>query len=163
MELTALPFTAAGKAQVTVLANDVNPMTKVAIDVALDGSAAFAGPGDMNQTADNITLTNNKPVTITLNALPSPYLSSYLVRARVIDSLGNQGISNMATMQGPQPDVVKLTVPATATASAGTASIQVTSGTGNGYASTVYVDTSLNGAAYTSYGAATLSVRGRRR
>ena len=66
VSITALPFVVGGNAQVVVTASDVNPMTQVAIDVALDGSPTFAGSGDIGQTVQTITLVNNQPTTITL-------------------------------------------------------------------------------------------------
>ena len=56
------------------------------------------------------------------------------MRARVIDSVGNQGTSNVATMLGPQADKVTLS------AANSVASVQVTAGQGNGYSHTVYLE-----------------------
>ena len=158
--LTALPFVAGSKPQVVVTANDTNVMTEVVIDVAFDGNPNFTGPHDLNETLVNVKLANLKPTTITLNAFPTPDLSSYFVRARVIDAAGNQVTSNVAVMQGPQPNTVNLTVPATVTAQADTASIQVVNGSGNSHSSTVYLYTSLNGAAFQEYAAAPLNKAG---
>jgi hypothetical protein len=162
VSITALPFVIGGKPQIVVTGSDVNSMTQVAIDVALDGSATFAGSGDLNQTVQTITLVSNQPTTITLNSFPTPYLSSYLVRARVVDSIGNQETSSVVTMQGPQPDTVTLTPSAYAGGSlaGGSLAAQVTAGQGNGYSSTVYLDVASNGAAFQQFTSATLSSTG---
>ena len=154
VSLTALPLAAGAKPQVVVTATDTTKMTSVAIDVGLDGSQSFSGPDDMNQTVVNVNLVSGKATTITLNAFPPDELSSYYVRARVTDAAGNVGSSSIVTMKGPQPDTLKLTVPATVTGSADTASVQITAGSGNGYTGSVSLYTSLSGGPFQLYPAA---------
>src|SRR5262249_42151989 len=108
-----------------------------AVDVDLDGNGKFDGPGELNQTVQTVTLINNQPVTITLNALPTPLRSTYAIQARVIDSIGNQGTSGIVIMQGPKPDTVTLTVPTTLTPTNNTAVARVTVGQGNQYPATI--------------------------
>ena len=143
--IKALPFQVGQVPQVVVTASDVNAMTQVIIDVAFSGSSTFSGPNDLNETEQSVTLVNNLPTTITLNPFPEPYLSSYYVRARVLDAAGNQGISNVATMEGPQPNKVTMTLPTTiSTTGTNNVIVYATPGQGNGYAPGTPVNISID-------------------
>ena len=147
VSITAVPLVVGSQPEITITASDINAMTQVAVDVGLQGDSNFNGAGDLNQTVQTITLANNTPVTITLNAFPTPLLSSYSVEACVTDAQGDQGRSNTVTMRGPKPDTISLTVPTTLTATNNTAIVNISANRGNAYPSTVTlaIDRRYNG------------------
>ena len=133
VSITALPFSAGSRPQIVVTASDTTAMTQVDVNVSLDGSTTFAGGGDVNQTQQNISLVSGRATTITLNAFPPPYRSSYLVEATVVDAAGKSATSRPVTMQGPQADSIALSVPATLAVGNSSAVVSVKAGRSTAY------------------------------
>ena len=91
------------------------------------------------------------------------------MRARVLDAVGNTGVSSPVIMQGPQPDRVTLVAPAFVTAADGAATVQVAAGQGNSLPTNVTLAIAPNNdgvfqtfsnTTLSNTGAATISLRG---